>query len=312
MNNENTIKHGFSQGSGDMLADRRFDMGMQFFERGDFEAAADLMAQAREIVPHWPPAAFRHGEILAAWGRTAEAAAAFDSYLVLDPADTLGATLKLALIGARPAPQTLPDAYSASLFDEYAPRFDRHLTEKLGYDVPQTLAAIIDRVRPAGALRILDIGCGTGLSGAAVAHRKHWLEGVDLSGAMIAQAQSKNLYDRLHAGDMLASMRAHDASFDLILAADVLIYTGDLRPAFDAARPRLAPGGMLLFSLQDGAPAGTFILGADHRYAYSIDYVRACAAAAGFTVSEIISARLRRDAGRDVMGLICLLTADAS
>lgn len=307
MNDENTVKYGFSRGSGDMLADRRFDMALQFLERGDLEAAADLMVQARAIVPHWPPAAFRHGEILAAQGDIAGAAAAFDAYLALDPADIMGAALKLALIGARPAPDSLPDAYIASLFDEYAPRFDRHLTEKLGYDVPQTLAAVVGRVRPDGALRILDIGCGTGLAGAALAHRKSWLEGVDLSAAMIAQAQGKNLYDRLHAGDMLAYMRNHGDTFDLIIAADVLVYTGDLRPAFTAARPLLAPDGLFLFSLQDGAAPGTFTLGADHRYTYSPDYVRACAAEAGFDVMEITPSRLRRDAGRDVMGLICLL-----
>ena len=312
MTDDNTAKHGFSQGSGDMLADRRFDMALQFFERGDLEAAADLMAQARDIVPHWPPAAFRHGEILAAGGNVAAAAAAFDAYLALDPADCMGAALKLALIGARPMPDSLPEAYIASLFDEYAPRFDRHLTEKLGYDVPQTFAATINRVRPAGMLRILDIGCGTGLAGVALAPRKSWLEGVDLSAAMIAQAQTKDIYDRLHAGDMLAYMRAlvekpDAAKFDLIVAADVLIYTGDLRPAFAAARPLLAADGLFLFSLQDGAPAGTFVLGADHRYAYSAEYVRDCARTAGFSVVEIEPARLRRDAGRDVTGMICLL-----
>jgi predicted TPR repeat methyltransferase len=270
------------------------------------------MAQAREISPHWPPAAFRHGEILAAYGDHAGAVAAFDAYLTLDPGDRMGAALKLALIGARPMPDRLPDAYIASLFDEYAARFDRHLTEKLGYDVPQTIAAVIDRLRPDGALRILDIGCGTGLSGAALAHRKQWLEGVDLSAAMIAQAQGKALYDHLHAGDMLAYMRAHAAAaqapvFDVIVAADVLIYTGDLRPAFDAARPLLAPDGLFVFSLQDGAPDGAFILGADHRYAYSSDYVQSAAKSTGFSVIEITNARLRRDAGRDVTGMICVL-----
>ena len=304
-------KHGFTQGSGDLLADRRFDMALQFFARGDHEAAADLMAQARAIVPDWPPAAFRHGEILAAHGDVPAAAAAFDAYLALDPADRMGAALKLALIGARPMPASLPDAYIASLFDEYAPRFDRHLTEKLGYDVPQTLAAVVDRVRPAGGLRILDIGCGTGLAGVALAPRRDWLEGVDLSPAMIAQAQGKGIYDRLHAGDMLAYMRARaerpDGIFDLIIAADVLIYTGDLGPAFAAARPLLTADGLFLFSLQDGAPDGAFILGADHRYAYSASYVRDCARTAGLRVAEISAARLRRDAGRDVMGMICLL-----
>lgn len=294
-------------GSGDMLADRRFDMALQFFERGDFEAAADLMAQAREIAPHWPPAAFRHAEILGAWGRMADAGAAFDAYLAMDPADIMGAAIKLALLGLRPAPSTLPDGYIAGLFDEYAPRFDRHLTETLMYDVPQTLASLVDEIRSGGTLRILDLGCGTGLAGEALLHRKSWLEGIDLSPRMIAAARDKNIYDALHTGDMIAWMRTRTDKFDLVVAADVLIYTGDLRPAFAAARPRLADDGLFVFSLQDGAAAGTFTLRADHRYTYDESYVRACAADTGFDVKTIRRARLRRDAGHDVPGLICAL-----
>ncbi len=308
MNEHKSRKTSFSTtGSGDMLADRRFDMALQFFERGDYEAAADLMAQAREIVPHWPPAAFRLAEILGAWGRMDDAGAAFDVYLALDPSDVMGATIKLALLGLRPMPATLPDGYIAGLFDEYAPRFDRHLTQTLMYDVPQTLAALVNEMRPVGALRILDLGCGTGLAGEALLLRKSWLAGIDLSPRMVAVAREKNIYDALHEGDMLAWMREHTDTYDLVIAADVLIYTGDLHPAFAAVRPRLADGGLFAFSLQDGAPAGTFILGADHRYAYDESYVRACAAKTGFDVITIRRARLRRDAGNDVPGLICVL-----
>lgn len=312
---------GFVGGSGDMLADRRFDMALQLHERGDNEAAADLMAQAREIVPSWPPAAFRHGEILAAVGDITAATAAFETYLRLDPADRMGAAVKLALLGAHPVPDTLPEAYITSLFDEYAPRFEKHLTETLGYDVPQTLATVIDRIRPDGLLRILDIGCGTGLAGVALSHRKKFMSGVDLSPAMIAQAADKGLYDELHTSDMLDFMRniadGGAEPYDLIVAADVLIYTGALHPAFTAARALLPADGLFLFSLQDGTAqngddAQGFTLGADHRYAYSPCYVRECAAATGFDVMEIQSTCLRQDAGQDVMGLICLLKPASS
>ncbi|MBU0799891.1 MAG: methyltransferase domain-containing protein [Alphaproteobacteria bacterium] len=297
----------YHAGSGDMLADRRFDMAQQFHERGDFEAAADLMTQVREIVPDWPPAAFRLGEILMAAGHVDGAAQAFNDYRQLDPADRMGATIKLALLGAEAAPLTLPNDYIASLFDEYAPRFDRHLVETLEYDVPQTLATAINRHRPEGLLRILDLGCGTGLSGAALQARASWLEGIDLSPRMIAEAEKKGLYHRLHTGDMLAFMRTVRQPYDLIVAADVFIYTGDLMPVFKAARPCLAPDGILAFSLQESIEAAHFTLGPDHRYAYSLDYVTRCAEQTGLSAHEIKHSRLRRDAGQDVAGLICVL-----
>lgn len=296
-------------GSGDMIADRRYDMALQFLERGDMEAAADLMAQARAQAPQWPPAAFRLGEIMAAAGKTTAAGDAFETYLALDPADTMGAIIKLALLGLRPAPKSLPHDYVAGLFDQYAPRFDRHLTQTLGYGVPHLLATMVDDSCPAGLLRILDLGCGTGLAGEALQHRKSWLEGIDLSAGMIAQARAKALYDRLHTGDMVAWMHDCGDSFDLIIAADVLIYAGDLHPVFSAARALMAPGARFAFSLQDGAPAGTYILGADHRYAYSPSYVMDCAASCGLVIDTRKDSVLRQDAGKDVPGLLYLLSA---
>ena len=44
---------------------------------------------------------------------------------------------------------------------------------------------------------MLDLGCGTGLAGEAFRPHVDWLEGVDLSPGMIAQARKKTIYDRL-------------------------------------------------------------------------------------------------------------------
>ena len=56
--------------------------------------------------------------------------------LATDPADAQGAMARLSLIGRGDAPGALPEAYVARLFDDYAPRFDVHLTETLGYHAP--------------------------------------------------------------------------------------------------------------------------------------------------------------------------------
>jgi predicted TPR repeat methyltransferase len=220
----------------------------------------------------------------------------------------MGAAIKMALHGLAAPPAALPHGYIAGLFDEYAPRFDRHLVGALGYAVPQALAALIDRLRPAGDLDILDLGCGTGLSGAAVAHRARRLTGIDLSAGMVREAAKKNIYAALHTGDMIAFMAAQAEAgqrYDVLLAADVLVYCGDLDPVFAAAVPLLADGGMFVFSVQ--AADGDCILGADHRYAYGRGYLESAAARAGMAVMALEKSFLRRDGGRDIDGFLCAL-----
>lgn len=296
-------------GSGDVLTDRLYDMALQFHARDDREAAIDLLRQVRERAPSWAAAAFRLGEILMQDGQRDSAVAAFTDYLRLDPADIQGAVIKLCLLGAMKTPPFLPPDYIAGLFDEYAPRFEKHLIEKLSYTVPQQIADLIETLHPVATTapwRILDCGCGTGLCGDWFSKRASWLEGIDISAGMIAEAARKGQYQQLHHADMLAALRADTRPFDLVLAADVLIYSGDLDPVFAAVASRLPAGGLFAFSVQ--LVAGDFyLLGADHRYGHSRAYVEDCARRHGFAVAASTQTILRQDAGQDVSGLLLVL-----
>lgn len=302
----------FPPSCGILLADRRFAFALQLQERGDTAAAIDLVRQAEELAPDWPPFAFRRGELLMAAGRRDEAVAAFTRCLQTDAADRLGAVIKLALLGAVPEPPQLPPGYVAALFDQYAPRFDVKLVERLGYCVPELLASAIADLKPVHETgeRVLDLGCGTGLAAERLRRRAAWLEGVDLSAGMLDQARRKGLYDALHRGDLLASLARPGPRYDIVLAADVLIYLGALEPVMAAVAPALAADGLFAFSLQklDG---GDYRLGADHRFSHGSGYVAGCAAAAGLSVLRLDEAVIREEAGRPVIGLIVLLGPEA-
>jgi predicted TPR repeat methyltransferase len=69
--------------------------------------------------------------------------------------------------------------------------------------------------------RALDLGCGTGLAGAAVRPFCDWLIGVDASPGMIAQARHKQIYNDLEVGEVAAFLsvqRNSSARHDLVLA----------------------------------------------------------------------------------------------
>src|SRR5208283_3600110 len=134
--------------SGDLAADRRYQWGLGAAAQGDFDAARDLFVQTLELVPSWAPGWFALAQALDSLGRREEAIGAYAKTLALDEEDAFGAALCLANIGARAAPKTAPRAYVKTLFDQYAPNFDRHLVGSLAYRGPQILAEAVERAAP--------------------------------------------------------------------------------------------------------------------------------------------------------------------
>ena len=166
--------------SGDPLAERRFVYARAAADEGDFAAAADVLEQALERAPEWAAAWFALGEARQQLGDMDAAADAFRAALRSDPADAQGAMARLALIGRSGPPPNLPAAYVARLFDQYAPRFEAHLTCALGYRGPALIAEALSAAAPGRRFAsALDIGCGDGLMGEALRDRVGHLTGVD-------------------------------------------------------------------------------------------------------------------------------------
>lgn len=295
------------ESSGDFVADRRYRYAAEYGAAGDFAAAAELYAQALEQAPNWVAGWFALGAAKAEAGDRAGAIEAFRQVLRLDPADRFGAALKLALLGDLAVPEAAPTAYLEALFDQYAPEFDAALVERLDYQVPWLLAERLKTLVTAEAgpafARGLDLGCGTGLVGEAIRDQVSWLSGIDLSGEMIAAAERKGVYDHLAAGDFHAALAASEAVYDLVTAADVLIYLGNLAPTFAAIAPRLAPGGLFAGSVQ-AADTGDWTLGPDLRYAHSRRYIERLAAAAGLDPRLVEPIACRLDRGEPVAGYL--------
>ena len=296
--------------AGDIIAERRFAYAKAAAEEGNWGAAAEVFEQALELAPHWAAARFALGEAREKLGDFEAAAQAFRETLVADPADAQGAAARLALIGRGDAPGALPQAYVARLFDDYAPRFDKHLTDNLRYRAPAVIAGALSAIAPGRRFAsALDLGCGTGLMGAELRSHTDRLAGVDLSAAMIAKAREHGFYDRLVVGDALSMLgREPPKTFDLIVAADALVYFGDLAPLFVAVVRVLTSDGLFAFSVETCEGDG-FKLEPTMRFAHSRSYVETTAREVGLQPLLIRSASTRREAGADVPGLICIFEA---
>jgi predicted TPR repeat methyltransferase len=297
--------------SGDLIAERRFAYGRAAAEDGDWGAAAELFEQTLERAPDWAVAWFALGETREKLGDLDAAAQAFRMSLVADPADAQGAGARLALIGRGEAPRALPLAYVARLFDDYAPRFDKHLIKNLGYRAPALIAEALSAVasdRRFGSA--LDLGCGTGLMGEALRGRVDRLAGVDLSAAIIAKARDRGIYDELIIGDAVAPMRERPNALDLIVAADALVYIGDLAPLLAASVTALTSDGLFAFSVETCEGDG-FRLEPTMRFSHSRSYIETTAREAALRPLLIQSASTRREAGVNAPGLICVFEGTA-
>ena len=294
--------------SDNVLADRRFEFAEMMRERGDLMGAISLYREALDLAPDWAAAHFSLAEALAAADMPQDASRHYTDYLRLTDEDTMGAEIRLALLGTAPVPDILPEAYVRTLFDQYADSFEEKLLTKLDYTAPSQLRRALDRVWTAGktAAHALDIGCGTGLAGEAFRDRCAWLGGVDLSPQMIAKAARKKLYDDLADGEAIAALGRQPHALDLIIAADVLVYIGDLQALFGAASQVLSPGGLFVFSVER-AEGVDFQLRDRCRYAHGAGYLKKLAADLGFEVRVLEDAACRAEAGVPVAHLIVVL-----
>ena len=188
--------------------------------------------------------------------------------------------------------------YVRRLFDQHAPDFDRALLERLDYRGPELLldggAAVGGQPMRLGS--VLDLGCGTGLAGAAFRPFCDWLVGVDISPGMIEQARAKGLYDRLVVADLLEFLAGEaGAQYHLVLAADVFVYCSDLAPIAAAVAGVLAPGGLFAFTVETHDGSGRAAAG-DAALRPWRGHVRAAIAAAGL---QLVAARRSLDPHRE-------------
>ncbi len=308
--------HGLFQSSGDLIADRRYGMAREFRERGDAAAAIDLLEQTVERTPGFAAAWFDLGHLREVSGNRDGAVAAFEQALAADPSDRHGAGLRLRLLNI--GGHAMSADYVRSVFDQYAAKFDDALAA-LRYTAPDLLAQAVSEVgrtqnRPHRFAAMLDLGCGTGLSGAVFRPVCDWVEGVDLSPGMIAQARRKNLYDKLDTGDLTESLDRYiraDARFNLIIAADVFVYCADLTLIASLVHDVLAAEGLFAFTVETHDDGGV-ILGPKLRYAHGEAHVRTALEAAGLTIRMLVPVSTRMEADAPVPGLLVIAQRAAS
>jgi predicted TPR repeat methyltransferase len=265
-------------------------------------------AMVLQLDPTHVDAWYGVGVVLLRQGNALRASHFFERAVDVDPQHTAARYMCEALSGrtrTRPA-----ETFVRQLFDSYAASYDEHMVGQLGYRAPELLRGTVNTALPgATGLRVLDLGCGTGLLGARLRPLAARLVGVDLAPGMLERAAALGCYDQLECGDVLEYLdRQAAGSQDLVVAADLFIYFAELEEAFAAIRRVLRPAGLVAFSVEEQTGKG-WSVGPSGRFRHSRTYLETLRDASGYTAVSFERAVLRNDGGEPVEGLIVAWSA---
>lgn len=199
--------------------------------------------------------------------------------------------------------------YITDIFDNYSENYEASLVEQLRYTVPNSLRQLYDSLFQSDIKRdrLLDLGCGTGLSGQAFAETASHLTGVDLSKKMIGKAREKGIYNRLEVADIEQFLAEEHYRYDCIIAADVLNYFAELTPLFRLTYGCSQDNCVFCFSTEKREKGGGFSLGKTGRFQHTPAYIRKKAEQTGWKLVSLTEANLRQEHGKWVAGHLTLL-----
>ena len=279
-------------------------LGEAMLAAGNLPTAIGEFQRALRLDPNLTEARVGLGR---AWLAAGEAEKALETFALIEEQDD---ALREMIAHAQVMRTRLrSDAgYVRHLFDQFSADYDVRMRGQLSYRAPEILREMAALILPCQQdLSLLDLGCGTGLAGVAFKDMAARLDGIDLSPAMIAKARALGIYNDLKVGDIETGLAAFGRAYDLILAADTVVYLGDLAPLLPHVAERLAPDGTFLFTVESKDEDG-FELGPKRRWRHSESYLRDAAAHAGMSISGIVQCSPRMEAGVPVAGLAVALT----
>ena len=103
------------------------------------------------------------------------------------------------------------------LYADWAETYDQTMLDGLAYRSPQLIAALVAVTEERRDVRVLDVGCGTGLLANSLrAHGFNRVDGLDYSAPMLSVAQREGRIEKAFLRDLNESLRMGAECYDIL------------------------------------------------------------------------------------------------
>ena len=203
--------------------------------------------------------------------------------------------------------ETTPIEYIENTFDNYSENFDIHLMKELEYKLPELInIKIKEQIDEKKFKLVLDIGCGTGLCGEYLKNYSEKLVGIDISSKMLRKAEKKNIYNQLIKKDLIDYIESTKNKYDLIVASDVFIYTGNISKVFNLIRKKLTKGAYFVFSTEL-LSGNNFKILKTGRFAHSQKYIEEKCEENLFKIIWSDTIKIRKESNKWIKGQLYIV-----
>jgi len=288
-------------------AEAHYNLGDTLHKLGQLDASVRSYEKAIAIKPDYAEAHNNLGNTLKRLGQLDAAVRSYKKALAIKPDYVVPQHMINALTGNTSTKP--PKEYVKNLFDDYAERFDDSLVKQLQYKLPFLIKELILKLDPPRNKfeRVIDLGCGTGLTGKELRDISNNLTGIDISSNMVNKARKLDVYDCLIEGDVVDILSSSKEKYDLFIALDVFIYIGELTKIFKTVRQCCNKNALFIFSIETQEEDGYFLL-KSARYSHSEGYILKTASD-GFKVIDSQEVNLRKQKESWIKGKIFFLQA---
>jgi len=278
-----------------------------FFTNGQIPDAIDTLEALIKDNPNDALLFNMSGGCYASLGQPDKAIRYYKQALAIKPDYAVPQHMLNALTGL--TSKTPPKEYVKNLFDDFAEKFDDSLVKKLEYRLPFLMKELIFKLDSTRNKfnKVIDLGCGTGLSGTGLRDVSNNLTGIDISENMVAKARELEVYDHLIVGDIIDIMSTSTEKYDLFIALDVFVYLGELTTIFKTVRDCCNKNAFFIFSVESQMGDGYSLLKTG-RYSHSEEYILKTASD-GFKLIESQEVSLRKEMDGWIDGKIFILQA---
>jgi predicted TPR repeat methyltransferase len=129
------------------------------------------------------------------------------------------------------------------LYRDWARSYDQQLERGLQYVAPSVIAQMLAVAEPDRTVRVLDVGCGTGLVGVSLSKLGFvHLDGIDFSSEMLNEARRKGVYRELIQADLNESLDLATAIYGAAISCGTFTHGHVDANALDRIAPLLKPG----------------------------------------------------------------------